>query len=170
MFFSQSLPYPHHFALPGEDNRESLVVPDIEVDALEVHLLALSPPVVSLLGERQVLGVRIAHLREPVRQHLLWETHSVAVRPEVLANEVDELLPLPVTRSVVDAALDRLVVLGRESREELITHLSSALLLLGLASGDLLGNHRVNLSLLLGRGGPHLLGKGHMHGRHVCVV
>ena len=172
MFFV-FLPIPtlrHHFALPGEDNREGFVVPDIEVDALEVHLLALGPPFVGLLGERQVLGVRIAHLRKPARLHLLWETHSVAVRLEVLASEVDELLPLSVTRSVVDAALDRLVVLGRESCEELITHLSSALLLLGLASSDLLGNHRVNLRLLLSRGGPHLLGKRHIHSRHVCVV
>ena len=172
MFFLPipTLPYPaHHLILPGKDNRECLVVPDIEVDALEVHLLALSPPVVSLLGERQVLGVRIAHLREPARLHLLWETHSVAVRLEVLSSEVDELLLLPVARSVVDAALDRVVVLGRESREELITHLSSALLLLGLASGNLLGNHRLNLRLFLVEV-VHLLGKGDVRGRHVCVI
>ena len=170
MFFSQSLPLPHHFTLPGEDNREGLVVPDIEVDALEVHLLALNPPVVGLLSDRQVLGLRIAHLLEPVRLHLLRETHTMAVRLEVVTSEVDELLPLPVARSVVDAALDGVVVLVRETREELITHLSSALLLLRLTSSDLLGNHRLNLSLLLGRSGAHLLGKGHLRGRHVCVV
>ena len=170
MFFSQSQSLPHHFTLPGEDNREGLVVPDIELDALEVHLLALNPPVVGLLSERQVLGVRITHLLEPVRLHLLWETHTMAVRLEVVASEVDELLPLPDARSVVDAALDGVVVLGRETREELIAHLGSAILLLGLASGDLLSDHRLNLSLLLSRSSAHLLSKRHLCGRHICVV
>tara|TARA_B110000967_G_scaffold209121_1_gene263870 strand:- start:729 stop:1178 length:450 start_codon:yes stop_codon:yes gene_type:complete len=149
-----------------------------------MHLLALNPPVVGLLSDRQVLGVRITHLLEPVRLRLLWETHTMAVRLEVVASEVDELLPLPVARSVVDAALDGVVVLGRETREELIAHLSrailllglasgdllSAFLLLGLASGDLLSDHRLNLSLLLGRSSAHLLSKGYLCGRHICVV
>lgn len=170
-FFSIPLPtLAHHLTLPGEDNREGLVVPDNELDTLEVHLLALGPPLIGFLGNRQVLGLRVAHLLEPSRLHLLWETYAVAVRLEVLASEVDELLPLPVACSVVDATLNGVVVLGRESCEEIITNFRSTLLLLGLASGDLLGNHRLNLRLLLSRGGAHLLSKGHLRGRHVCVV